>query len=102
MATTRMVTEAPGWQGSTESIAYTFDWSDIGTPTSPTCALKSIDEQTDYTATNLSGSASVSGDNVTSPLVQSLSAGSQYKLICTVTISGNTFTSYQVIICERW
>lgn len=101
MATTRVVSETPAWQGNDESIAYVFDWSNVGTPTSPECTLTDILGQTDLSSTNLSGSASVSGDNVTSPLVTALSAGVQYRLTCTVTISGNTFSSYQVIICER-
>jgi len=93
------VKESPVEQSAIESIARTFDWSNIGTPTSPTVSLYNLTDgvaldSSDY----LTGTASVSSDNIITPHVHSLVAGTQYKLICTVTVAANTLTSYLRII----
>ena len=71
-----------------EAIAFTIDFTDQGTPSSPSVAAYDA-TGTDKTSTTLSGSASVAGDVVT--LNKFTPASEQvYRLVCTVTISGNT------------
>lgn len=71
-----------------EAIAFTIDFTDQGTPSSPTVTAYDA-TGTDKSGDVLSGSASVSGDVVT--LTKFTPASAQtYRLICEVTISGNT------------
>lgn len=100
MTQPRDVTESPVNQGIDEEIAYRFDWSAVGTPTSP--SVKLYDEDyTDVSSTKLSGSPGVVGDVVTTPVVKSLAAGTRYRLECKVTISGNVLEAFCVIVGEK-
>ena len=91
---TRQVAESPVTQGPYEQIAYSFDWSAIGTPDSAG-TVKIYDKTgTDTSGTNLTGSASLTGNIVTTPIVKSLTARGKYKLVSSVTISSNTLTAY--------
>lgn len=78
----RYVRESPFWMGRNEKKQFTLDtapWG--GSPTSPVCTLWDITiSETDVSGTNLSGSASPSGDIITTPLVQSLTADHTYLL----------------------
>lgn len=98
--TTRKVKKSPVYQGEDESIAYIFDWALVGTPTSPTVVIKNAD-LIDTSATNLSGSASVVGNTVVTPLVTALTSGVMYRLECKVTISGNIYEAFCDIIAEE-
>lgn len=100
MASLRMVRESPVEQGTDEQIAYGFDFAAIGTPTSPTVTLYDMTGAASVTSTKLSGSASIASTTVTTPAVISLTAGSQYKLQCLVTISGNLYSSFVIINAE--
>jgi hypothetical protein len=100
MTTSRKVDESPVYQGEDESIAYTFQWSAVGTPTSPTVVIKD-NTLTDKSSTCLSGSASVVGTTVVTPLVTALTSGIRYRLECKVTISGNIYEAYCDIIAEE-
>ena len=78
----REVKESPLYQGEDEQIAYsltTTPW--VSTPASPTVKIFSIKGgvKTDTSTTNLSGSASATGDIITTPLVKSLVDGTQYR-----------------------
>ena len=99
--TKRQVIESPVYQGADESIAYAFDFSALGTPTSPAVKLETKPDKTDVSSTKLSGSASVTGSTVTTPKVTGLTAGSSYVLTATVTISGNTMSAYTEIRCDN-
>ena len=96
MTTLRKVDKSPLYQGEDESIAYTFEWAAVGTPTNPAVALKDYN-MNDKSATCLSGVASVVGTTVVTPLVKSLTAGVIYRLECKVTITGNIFEAYCLI-----
>lgn len=78
----RYVRESPFYMGRNEKKQFSLDttpWG--GSPTSPVCALWDITTgEADVSGTSLSGSASVSGATITTPLVQLLTVGSQYLL----------------------
>ena len=100
MTSTREVTESPKYQGEDEQLRYTFNWAAVGTPTSPSVVIKD-NNLVDVSATCLSGSASVVGDTVVTPIVLSLTAGVRYRLECKVTISSNIYESWCDIIAEE-
>ena len=102
MASLREVKESPLKQGSDERIAYIFDYTDMGTPSTDVSSTDSFQlydmtNGADVTATKLTGSGSVVDYNVTSPLVISLVAGDDYKLTSKVVISSNTVSAYALI-----
>ena len=106
MATSREAIESPYLQGEDEILAYlvtTTPWA--ASPTSPTVKIFSYDlttdAYTDVTATKMSGSASVSGDVITTPAVTSLTAGTRYRVEVKFVVSGNTFETYFWILGER-
>lgn len=102
MASLRMVRESPVEQGTDEEIAYRFDFAAVGTtgtPTSPTVTLWDMTAGANA-PTKLSGSASIATTFVTTPAVISLTAGSQYKLQCLVTVDGNKVSSFVIINAE--
>ena len=98
--TTRKAEESPIYQGEDESIAYVFNWAAIGTPTSPTVVIKD-NNLVDLSTTLLSGSASISGNTIITPLVTGLTSGVMYRLECKVTISGSVYEAYCDIIAEE-
>jgi len=90
----------PIYQGINERIAYIFDWEQIGEPTSPLVTLM-IDQTWVSASANFSGSVIVSGCQVMTPLVCTLSSGSTYRLSCRSIIGGNTYEVYGTIIGEQ-
>ena len=100
MRSPREVTGSPVYQGEDESITYTFDWSAVGTPTSPVVALKDPQGR-DKSSVNLGGSASVVGDAVITPLVTGLIKENVYRLECQVTKDGQVYEAYCRIIAEE-
>jgi hypothetical protein len=97
----REVTESPMLQGGDEEIAYEFELSAWGTPTSPSVKIYDLnDDNKDVSVTCLSGSASVSGTKVTTPKVHDLTAGGVYRMVCQVTISGNVMSAYCDVYCQ--
>lgn len=93
----REVKESPVEQGSGEQIVYTFDFSLIGVPTSPTVVLR--DSSLSIVNGKLTGSPSVVGSTVLTPMLGSLVAGKKFRLDCQVVISGNTLVHYCWIEC---
>jgi hypothetical protein len=92
----RVVQESPWIQGKDESIAYTIDttpWG--GSASSPSVTI--WQGSTNMSSTNLSGSATVSSDVITTPLVTSLIAGKRYLLKVQWTSGGNTLEAYAEI-----
>ena len=88
-------------QRPNESIAYTFDTTALGgSPTGVTQDCKAIGStsSTDASA-KITGSVSVSGDNITTGLLGSLTDGTPYHLIITFTIGGNTLQYYWIVEC---
>jgi len=98
--TPRAVKESPLYQGENEEIAYILDtapWG--GTPANE--VVKIYDSSgTDKSSTCLSGSPSVSGDEITTPIVKALSKGESYHLAIQWTYSGNTLEAYCIIYGE--
>jgi hypothetical protein len=98
---TRRIVESPLFQGADEIIAYTLTttpWAN--SPASLTVKIFSVDSAgalTDVSSTKLSGSASAVGDVITTPLVTSLAAGTEYRLEIKWVSSGNTFETYAII-----
>lgn len=97
----RVVTESPVFQGPDEEIAYQFEMAAWGTPASPSVKIYDLEnDNTDVSATCLSGAASVTGTKVTTPKVVDLTAEGKYRLVCSVTISGNILSSYCDVYCQ--
>jgi hypothetical protein len=72
-----------------EAIAYSIDYTDVGTPGAAGTVAVYNSTGGDLSSTLLTGSASLSGNTVTLKLFTPTTAG-YYRLINTVTISGNT------------
>lgn len=103
-SSSREAKESPVHQGADEILAYsitTTPW--VAAPTSPTAKIFSYvdDTYTDVTATNMSGSASVSGDVITTPTVTGLTAGTMYRVEVKFAVSGNTFEVWFWLQGER-
>lgn len=92
MANDLEVTQSPKQMAVGEAIAWTFDFSDIGTPASVTSFLAYDETMTDKSSVVLAGSTSISGDVVTGKMFTPASA-QEYTLVCKVVISGNTVIS---------
>lgn len=72
-----------------EAIAYTVDYTDVGTPSSGGTLVCINSTGGDVSSTLLTGSVSLSSNTVTFKLFTPVTAG-YYRLINSVTISGNT------------
>jgi len=96
----REAIESPLTQGSDERIAYVFDFAAIGTPASPEVTVYDVSGGVDVSDDTLDGSASVTDDEVTTPIVYGLTAGKTYRLTCAAVIEGNTISSYALITAE--
>ena len=104
MATNREIKESPLAQGADETIVYTLTttpWA--STPTSPSAKIYSFIDDTyaDVTETNMSGTASATGDVITLPAVAALVADTKYRMEIQFTVSGNTFEPFAWIHAER-
>ena len=103
-ASSREITESPLWQGVDEEVAYTLTTTPWGSsPSNESVKLYSFDGSTftDVTSTNLSGSASVSGDVITTPRVISLEADTKYRLEIKFTSGGNVYETWAWINGQR-
>ena len=89
-------------QRDDETLAYTFDVSAVTpSPASPSCSVLDItDKDNPVAGGTLSGTATVSGTNVTTQLLGSLTEGKTYRLITTFTDGGSqTWSRYYDITC---
>ena len=92
--TRRKIKESPIYQGVDEQIAYLLTTTPWGSsPTSPILTLKDKDGA-DVTATYTTGSTTVSGDVVTTKIIQNLTAGLKLRMEIKFTISGNVFEAW--------
>ncbi len=98
MPSDREATESPITQGVTEERrCYTFPFS--APPVDPT--VKIYDETlADLSSSCLSGSLSVNGNNVITPLVIGLAAGKIYYLACHATIGASRKGGFVRIMAE--
>lgn len=108
MATfTREWKESPFYQGADETIAYTLtvptSWG-TATLSSITCTLYQDPDNanTDISATKLSGSASASGQVITTKAVFGLTAGVKYRYeVKWTTSEGNIEEAFAIIYGQR-
>ena len=103
MATKRKIVESPLWQGKDEQIAYKLTTTPWGsTPSSVAVALYDVttEADTDVSATSLSGTAGVSGDVITTPVVKLLTAGNIYRLEIKFTVNSNVTEAFAYIMAE--
>lgn len=101
MANFREVAEGMQYQGEDEKIVYAITTTKWGSdPSSPSAVLKDPDG-TDVTSTNLTGSASASGDVITTPQVLNLIAGNLYRLEILFISGGQTLECYLEIMAEE-
>lgn len=100
MATVLEVTEGLQFQSTAEELIWAIDTSNRGTPTSPSVASvkdkAGADKKSDVMP---SGSASVSGDVISLPKLQDLTAGDRYEIRVTYTISGNKHETFIHVAC---
>lgn len=96
----RKIIESPLKQGADEQIYYSLTTTPWGSsPSSVTVIIKNS-AGVDVSSTNLSGSANVVGDVITTPKVTSLTAGSAYRLEIKFTVSQNVVEAWADIHCE--
>lgn len=103
MTISREVKEGKLIQGADEKIAYQLTTTPWGsTPTSIIVKAWDITDggRTDVTATVLSGTASVTGDVITCPVLQLLTAGNWYRLEIQFVAGGDTWEAYAIIQAE--
>jgi hypothetical protein len=103
----RVFKESPWEQGADEAIVYTVTipttWG-TSSLTSITCKLYEDPNvtNTDRTATMLTGSASATGQVITTQKVTGLTVGYDYRLEVKFTTSeGNTLEAWGIIRCGR-
>jgi len=102
----REITESPINQGIHERVAYQLTTTPWGSsPSSPEVKLYSVNITTgvlaDVSATNLTGTATIVGDVITTPLVIGLAAGTRYRMDILFVVSGNTEEAYGWIEATR-
>lgn len=99
MAISREVIEGRQWQGTDEQIAYVFVLPTGTSPENPAVALYDVTggARVDVTATKLTGSPLVVGDEVTSPAVHDLAEGRAYRLHLAYETQGNIFSVFALI-----
>jgi|GEM_PF-3224494 hypothetical protein len=89
----REVLESPKVQGVNEARAYTFDFTDAGVVTVSSPVAKVYQDGVDVTATVMpTGSASLVGLVLTTPLLRNLEAGQVYLMYGRVTHDGGQQT----------
>lgn len=102
----RSLQKSPEIQGVDEAVAWEADvtkWVVSDPPTNPTCKLYRIDASvhTDVTDVNLTGSASVLGNVVTSPIVSGLTAGEKYRLVFRFNLGTQLASAYLDLYVEQ-
>lgn len=104
---TREFKESPFYQGTDEIIAYkvtvptSWGTSDFSSLSSKIYSVVG-ETYTDTTSTNLSGSTTASGQVITTPLVQTLTDGTKYRLeVKWVSSEGNTLEAFAIIYGQR-
>lgn len=102
----REIKEGINYQGSNESISYTLTipttWGTA--PTSPVANIYTDNRDgtyADVTSTNMSGTATVSGQVITLPLIQALTIDQMYRVDVKWQESGGTLSAYAFIMGER-
>ena len=93
-STDRQFKEHPLYQGEDEQIQYVLTTTPWGSsPTSPTVTMYN-EAGTDVTSTNVSGSASASGDEITTGTIKSLTSGTRYRMEIKFTCGSNVLEAW--------
>lgn len=92
----REVVERLQFQGVTEQITYRIDTTNYGGSPSSPITVVAYDERdwSVVTSTILSGSASVSGNYITLPLVLNGRINHTYRIVATYTVGADTRAPY--------
>lgn len=87
---------SPVEQGEDESIYYTIDTTNWGgSPSSVSYVVKDVyNSNLDVTSSVSTGSATVSGDDITLPRIHGLTVGRKYRVEVKFTSGGNTLEPY--------
>ena len=89
-------------QGIEEEVVYTLTTTPWGsTPIGVSVKAYDMSDYSDVSATVLSGSPSVSGDVITLPILESLTAGGMYRIEIQFTAGGNVFEAWFEVVAER-
>jgi len=89
-------------QGVDEEIAYTLTTTPWGsTPSDVAVTAYEGSSFTVVTSTVLSGSPSINGDVITTPVVKSLTAGKAYRIEIKFTVGGNIMECYFELEAKR-
>ena len=93
----RRIRESPLFQGEDEEIVYCLTTTPWGsTPTNVSVVVKDVDG-TDVTSSVTSGISAVSGDVISTPTIQDLTANTEYRLEIRFTVSGNVMEAWAII-----
>jgi hypothetical protein len=99
----REVAEGRQSQGENEAWVYSFDMTAWGSaPTSPTVTV--IDRtagNTDVTALVTSGSPSINGNKIVTPLIRKLKRGHSYLVKARAVFGANTGEAWMTLVCEE-
>jgi len=100
--TDRRIVESPIYQGTAEQVAYTLTTTPWGSsPSGVSVALYDADGTNVTSSHQVSGSASASGDTITSWVVGSLDAGAYYQFVWQFTVSSNVMTAWADLIAQK-
>lgn len=102
----REIKESPIRQSAKEVISYRLTTTPWGTgAANPVVRLYRYNpvnqSLTDVSGTNLTGTASMSGEVLITPAVTGLVEGERYYLECQFVVSGNTLVAYAKIVGEE-
>ena len=100
----REIKEGLQSQGVDEKIAYTLTTTPWGSsPSNEGAAIFSVlnGPFTDVTDTNMTGDPSVDGDIITLPVIDTLIAGTMYRVEVLFTCSGNVFEAFAYIKADK-
>ena len=103
----REIKESPFYQRSDEQIAYTItvptSWGTSSFSSLSTTLYEDPDgDNTDVSATKVTGSTTASGQVITTGLVKSLTAGKKYRVeVKWTTSESNVVECYGIIYCNR-
>jgi len=104
MSNIREIKEGLQYIGEDETIVYTLTTTPWGSsPTSPSAKIYEVvgDTLTDVTEGCMTGSAAAVNDVITLPAIHSCTAGTDYRVEVTFTISGNVFEAFAELKAER-
>lgn len=103
MSNLREIKEGLQYQGADETVVYTLTTTPWGSdPDTVSAKIYSVvgDTITDTSSTNMTGSATATGDVITLPAIKALVAGTYYRVEVKFTCSGNIFEAFAELQAE--